>query len=125
MKKINIIYWIVTGLFGAFMLFSAIPDILMSPDAVTFITWLGYPGYFIPMIGVAKVLGVAAILIPGFPRLREWAYAGLFFDLAGAVYSVVAVAGFDWSVLVILLPVAFLFTSYFLHHRRLKAAAGA
>ena len=90
MKKTNIIYWIFTGLFGAVMLLTSIPDILMVPDAVAFITKLGYPVYFAPFIGVAKVLGVIAILIPGFPRIKEWAYAGLAFDLIGAVYSIKA-----------------------------------
>jgi DoxX-like protein len=71
MKKIKIIYWIITGLFAAFMLFTAIPDIIMDPEAIKFMTALGYPLYFIPFIGVAKVLGAIAILIPGFPRIKE------------------------------------------------------
>jgi hypothetical protein len=50
---------------------------------------LGYPLYFIPFIGVAKILGVAAMLIPGYPRVKEWAYAGLLFDLSGATYSII------------------------------------
>ena len=90
MKKTNALYWVFTGLFSAIMVLSSIPDIIMSPDAVTFMHQLGYPDYFIPFIGVAKVLGVIAILIPGYPRIKEWAYAGLFFDLIGAVYSQVA-----------------------------------
>ena len=76
MKRIKIIYWTVTILFAAFMIFTAIPDILMAPDAVTFMNQLGYPNYFIPFIGIAKVLGCIAILVPGFPRIKEWAYAG-------------------------------------------------
>ena len=87
MKKINIAYWSVTGIFAAFMLFSAIPDMLIVPEAVTMITGLGYPTYFIPFIGVAKLLGVIAILVPGFNRIKEWAYAGLFFDLIGYLFS--------------------------------------
>lgn len=78
MKKRNIAYWVVTALFSAFMIFSAVPDIMMVPDAMKFIGHLGYPDYFIPFIGVAKLLGSIAILIPGFPRIKEWAYAGLF-----------------------------------------------
>ena len=85
MKKTKILYWIITGLFSAFMLFSAIPDILVTPDAITFMNGLGYPTYIIPFLGVAKLLGVIAILIPGFPGIKEWAYAGLFFDLIAAV----------------------------------------
>ena len=91
MKRAKILYWIINGLFGAFMLFSAIPDIIETPDAVQFMTILGYPTYFTPFIGVAKVLGVIALFIPGYPRLKEWAYAGLTFDLVGATYSVIAI----------------------------------
>jgi hypothetical protein len=120
MKKTNLWYWIITGLFGAFMAFTAIPDVLMVPDAVVFMNLLGYPNYFIIFIGVAKLLGVIAILIPGFPRIKEWAYAGLFFDLVGAFYSVVATSGFRPDTIFILLPVGFLFASYFLYHKRLR-----
>ena len=117
MKKTKVIYWIVTGIFAAFMLFSAIPDILLVPDAVTMITGLGYPRYIIPFLGVAKLLGVIAILIPGYSRIKEWAYAGLFFDLIGATYSAIAKEGFQLPMLFMVLPVSFLFLSYFLWHR--------
>ncbi len=120
MKNTKLIYWIVTGLFSAFMLFSAIPDILSVPDAVTFMIHLGYPKYFIPFIGVAKLLGILAILVSGYPRIKEWAYAGLFFDLVGAIYSIIAVEGFKAGVLVMVLPIAFLFISYFTHHKILN-----
>jgi hypothetical protein len=119
MKKINILYWVTTGIFGAFMMFSAIPDIMMVPDAVAFMTKLGYPEYFIPFIGVAKALGVIAILVPGFPRLKEWAYAGLFFDLVGATYSNICVDGFQPGIAFMILPFAFLFLSYSFYHKRL------
>lgn len=118
MKNIKLMYWIVTGLFSAFMLFSSVPDIIKSPDAIAFITALGYPEYFVVFIGVAKVLGILAILVPGFPRLKEWAYAGLFFDLFGAAYSITAQQGFQPGTLVLILPVGFLFWSYFLHHKK-------
>lgn len=123
MKRITILYWSITILFGGFMLFSAIPDLLMVEDAIVFITGLGYPAYIIPFLGLAKILGVIAIFIPGFPRVMEWAYAGLFFDLLGATYSSVAVAGFDPSHFFMLLPFSFLFASYFLAHRRRKLPA--
>jgi hypothetical protein len=65
MRKINISYWTVTILFGGFMLFSAIPDIIMVPEAVEYVCHkLGYPPYFLPFIGVLKALGVIAILVP-------------------------------------------------------------
>src|SRR3954465_9605410 len=105
-KKDKIIYWTTTGLFAAFMLFTAIPDVINSPQAVEFMTKLGYPLYFTPFIGVAKVLGAIAILIPGYPRIKEWAYAGLAFDLIGAAYSLAAVGemGGPVFILVIFIP---------------------
>src|SRR6187402_210637 len=91
MKKTNIFYWVFTGLFAFLMLGSAIPDILSQPVAIQGMhVELGYPTYFVPFIGVAQLLGVIAILVPGFPRIKEWAYAGLFFDLIGATYSIIA-----------------------------------
>lgn len=120
MKKTNTWYWIITSIFCAFMLFSSIPDIMMVPDAVTFMNHLGYPNYFIPFIGVMKVLGIIAILVPGYPRIKEWAFAGLAFDLIGAVYSVVVVEGFQASVSFMVLPVGFLIMSYWLYHKRIS-----
>jgi hypothetical protein len=119
MKKTNILYWIFTGLFGGFMLFSAIPDIMVVPDAVEFVTnKLGYPQYIIPFLGVAKTLGVIAILIPGFPRIKEWAYAGLFFDLVGATYSGIMVEGFQPQLAFMLLPFGLFALSYHYYHKR-------
>lgn len=93
MKRIKIIYWSTTILFAAFMTFSAIPDIMIIEEAKIYITHLGYPVYFIPFIGVAKLLGSIAILVPSFKKIKEWAYAGLFFDLIAAVYSNAVVDG--------------------------------
>jgi uncharacterized membrane protein YphA (DoxX/SURF4 family) len=55
---------------------------------------LGYPMYFFAILGFWKVLGAIAILVPRFPRLKEWAYAGIFFDLTGAALSCAAVGGY-------------------------------
>jgi hypothetical protein len=123
MKKTKTLYWIFTGLFAAMMFFTAIPDILVSPDAVVFMTHLGYPNYFTPFIGVAKALGVIAILIPGFPRIKEWAYAGLFFDLIGATYSQIATDGFMVPMLFMLIPFALGISSYYFYHKKLREAA--
>lgn len=118
-KKTNILYWICTGIFAFFMMGSAIPDIISHPMAVEGMhNGLGYPVYFIPFIGVAKALGVAAILIPGFVRLKEWAYAGLMFDLIGALYSMVAIGIPAAAWMPVLLPVAFGVASYVLFCRR-------
>jgi hypothetical protein len=80
-------YWILTGVLAAFMLLASIPDVLRVPEAVAIFMHLGYPKYLLPLLGIAKALGVLAVVVPGFPRLREWAYAGLTFDLSGALYS--------------------------------------
>jgi uncharacterized membrane protein YphA (DoxX/SURF4 family) len=123
MKKVNIIYWIFTIPFAGFMLFSAIPDVIQNPQAIVFITSLGYPAYFVPFLGIAKVLGVIAILVPGFPRLKEWAYAGLAYDLIAAVYSVSMVTGLD-ATGIVFMTLLFVFgtTSYIYSHKRRKAA---
>ncbi|MBS1565233.1 MAG: DoxX family protein [Bacteroidetes bacterium] len=120
MKKTNIIFWVITGLFAAFMLFSSIPDILLTPEAKAFMGHLGYPDYFTVFIGVMKVLGIIAILVPGFPRVKEWAYAGLSFDLIGATYSVIAREGFQLPVVIMLLPLVLCGISYSYFHKRLK-----
>jgi hypothetical protein len=123
MKKTKTVYWIITGLFSAFMLFSAYPDIVVLPDAVTFMNGLGYPTYIIPFLGIAKLLGIIAILVPGFPRIKEWAYAGLAYDLIGATYSVIRVSGFKPEVSFMILPLGLLVMSYILYHKKIQADA--
>ena len=95
MKKTKVLYWIFTVLFALIMLSTALPNVMMSPDSVDLIhTKLGFPKYFIMFVGVAKILGVIGILVPGYPRVKEWSYAGLFFDLTAATVSGIAVEGF-------------------------------
>jgi hypothetical protein len=118
----SIIFWISTSLFTAFMLMSTIPNILSTEEWLEIFRQLGYPAYMLPFLGVAKLLGLVAIVVPGFPRLKEWAYAGLFFDLAGAVYSGLAVGGFDPLMLVMIIPFGLGTVSYIYYHKRLKVA---
>lgn len=95
MKKRNkIIYWIATiwlslGMLstGAVQLFKVKGD---SPGSIDSMTHLGYPIYFVTILGVCKILGVVALLIPKFPLLKEWAYAGFFFMMSGAVFTHIA-----------------------------------
>jgi len=118
------LYWIFTGLFGGFMMFTAIPDIMVVPDAVEFVSnKLGYPEYIIVFLGVAKALGSLALVIPGFPRIKEWAYAGLFFDLIGATYSNLCVDGHQPGMAFMLLPFTLGTLSYVFYHKRLAATA--
>ena len=122
MKRTTISFWIFTVLFGGFMLFSAIPDIMVVPQAVDFVsTKLGYPKYIIAFLGVAKALGVVAIVAPGFPRIKEWAYAGLCFDLIGATYSNICVDGLKPDLLFMVLPFVIGALSYLYYHKRLCA----
>jgi uncharacterized membrane protein YphA (DoxX/SURF4 family) len=123
MKKINIIYWIATGLLLALMLFSGITNALNTPESAQYVTkHLGYPPYFTQYIGIAKILGVIAILIPGYPRIKEWAYAGFTFDLISATYSFIAIGDpvKDWAPMFIFFII--LSVSYIYHHKRLRAA---
>lgn len=125
MKKTKIFYWIFTGIFSFFMLGSAIPDIVSADLAVEGFAKIGLPASLVPFVGVAKALGVLAILIPGFPRIKEWAYAGLMFDLIGALY-IMAAAGIpagDW--MPVFIPVALGVLSYVFYHRKLKATSAA
>jgi hypothetical protein len=93
-KTIRILYWVFTVLFAALMIFSAYGSILVNEDAKKLIhEQLGYPVYFIPFSGYAKLIGAITILIPGLKTIKEWAYAGLFFDLIAVVYSSIALAG--------------------------------
>jgi len=124
MKKLNVLYWIFTALFAAMMISSAIPDILMDPVAVKGMhEGLGYPLYFVPFIGVAKVLGGVAILIPGFHRIKEWAFAGLFFDLIGATYSIIAIGGTLPQYGFMAMPIALGILAYVFYHKRKAAKA--
>ena len=123
-KTINLVYWVVTILFAALMLFSSYDSIIVSENAKTLIhDQLGYPVYFIPFTGYAKLIGVIAILIPGLKTVKEWAYAGLFFDLFGAVYSGIAVAkSFDPMLLFMLLWFGTGILSYIFWKKKLRSA---
>ncbi len=93
-KTFAILYWVFTIIFVLLMLFSAVGGVAPTDDTVKIIhDQLGYPVYFIRFISIAKLVGAAALLVPGLDRIKEWAYAGLFFDLLGAVYSGIAISG--------------------------------
>ena len=88
MTKTNkIIYWTATTLLSVGMLGSGISQLLHVKEMDELITHVGYPLYFMYIIGVWKILGVIAILIPKFRLLKEWAYAGFFFLMTGALFS--------------------------------------
>ena len=121
-KSVNIIYWVSTILFIALMLFSASGGLKPSQQSIEVMhNGLGYPIYFIQFISIAKVLGCIVILIPGLNRMKEWAYAGLFFDLAGAVYSGIAVSNkFDPMILAMLIWIVPGIVSYYFWQKKIK-----
>ena len=80
-------YWLTTGLIAAALLFTGAIDVAHPPSAVAVLAHLGYPAYFAVIIGTWKVLGGIALLAPQWPRLKEWAYAGIVFDFTGAAIS--------------------------------------
>ena len=90
-KRNKIIYWIATGLLSFGMLVSGWQQIAQKDEMAQMIAHLGYPPYFMVIIGVWKILGVIAILIPGFKLVKEWAYAGFFFTMTGALFSHLAI----------------------------------
>ena len=87
MKRDKIIYWIATGLISAMMLMSSFMYLSKSPEVLNGIKASGYPDYFIPFLGTAKLLAALALVIPVWSKLKEWAYAGIVFELTGAVVS--------------------------------------
>ncbi|CAN5665885.1 DoxX family protein [soil metagenome] len=86
-KSSKIIYWITTILLSFGMLASSLAQLFHSKEMVDLIVPLGYPLYFMYIIGVWKILGMTAILSPGFKLVKEWAYAGFFFLMTGALVS--------------------------------------
>lgn len=88
-----IIYWVTTALVVFELVLGGAWDVLREPQTRSLIERLGYPSYFLVILGIWKLLGAVALMIPGFPRLKEWAYAGVVFDLTGAVISLL-VSGF-------------------------------
>jgi uncharacterized membrane protein len=86
-RRTKIIYWVSTIWLALGMLSSGIVQLFQLKDEVDSIMRLGYPDYFLTILGIFKVLGVAALLVPKAPLLKEWAYAGFFFAMSGAVFS--------------------------------------
>lgn len=127
MKTRAVGYWISTVLVALSFLSGGVVDALRVPQALEGMTHLGYPAYFLVILGVWKVLGGLAILLPGLPRLKEWAYAGMIFDLTGASASHVATGDDVRHILVPLALALLVVASWALRPegRRLRGAARA
>ena len=120
MKTTKILYWVFTILMIALMLSSVIGSFMNNPKSADFAAHLGYPLYIFKFLAVAKALGIIAILVPGNPRLKEWAYAGFTFDLVGAFYSGLTVGDpiVQWTPVII--GIILIFGSYITYHKLLK-----
>jgi len=113
-KRNKIIYWIATIWLALGMTSTGIVQIIKLKEEVDMMTHLGYPLYFLTLLGLWKILGVIAILIPKFPLLKEWTYAGFFFAMSGAIFSHLyvgddAIALFGPTLLIVLTIISWYF----------------
>jgi hypothetical protein len=86
MKRDKIIYWVATGLLAAGMGMSAYMYLTKNPQLVESFQKIGFPIYFVSILGVAKLLGAIVLVTPAGNRLKEWAYAGFIFTFLGAIW---------------------------------------
>ncbi|WP_437915770.1 DoxX family protein [Sorangium sp. So ce302] len=122
-KARTIGYWIATSLLGFAFAAGGLADLSGSPQVLEGMAHLGYPAYFATLLGVWKVLGAVALFAPRFPRLKEWAYAGIFFDLTGAAASHAAVGDGAGKVITPLFLVAVAAASWALRPERCRLAS--
>jgi len=114
MKKRNlIIYWVATVLMSVGMFGSGIAQIIRAKQMVDIINHVGYPLYIMTLLGVWKILGVITILLPGFKLLKEWAYAGFFFLMTGALVSHLAMGDSGKAILGPLMQTIFIISSWY------------
>lgn len=131
-KRNRILYWIATIWLSLGMTATGIQQLLhlplegaVAPPGAEGIARLGYPPYFLTLLGVWKLLGVAALLVPRAVLLKEWAYAGFFFLLTGAVFSHIAVGHAAKELVPSLLLLALTVISWWLRPAERKVAVAA
>jgi uncharacterized membrane protein YphA (DoxX/SURF4 family) len=100
LKLKSISYWVVTAMVAFFIGSGGAAELARVPGTVQGLVQLGYPVYFATIIGFWKLLGAIAILVPRFPRLKEWAYAGIFFNMTGAAATALFTHSAMWHVIV-------------------------
>jgi hypothetical protein len=124
MKKVKTLYWAFTGLFLAFMLVTSLSQLILTKGTEEVMSTLKMPLYILPMLGIAKLLATVAILVPGLPKIKEWAYAGFVFDFIGATYSMIAVGGTigKWSFMIV--PILLCGLSYYFRDKLLRVETG-
>ena len=112
MKTKTIAYWTTTAIVAFLIGSGGAAELAHLRGNVEGLVRLGYPTYFVTIIGFWKVLGAVALLAPRFPRLKEWAYAGIFFNMTGAAISALACGAAWWHVLVDVILTVLLLTSW-------------
>lgn len=125
MKRDKILYWTFTVLVSGAMLMSAFMYLTKNAELLKGFEAIGLPLYFVMILGVAKLLGAIALVVPGFERIREWAYAGFAFTFLGAVWIHLA-TGTPWIapfVFLILLSISYFFRLRLQQERRLSGSA--
>ncbi|HVU26491.1 MAG TPA: DoxX family protein [Verrucomicrobiae bacterium] len=102
MKNKVIVYWATTTILALAIFSGGVAELARQRDTVAGMVHLGYPLYFVTIIGYWKVLGTVALLVPRFPRVKEWAYAGIFFNMTGAAVSHAVCGDAAWHIAVTL-----------------------
>jgi uncharacterized membrane protein YphA (DoxX/SURF4 family) len=95
-----IAYWVTTGLVVLAMFSGGVSEVVRQPETIDGMKHLGYPVYFVVLLGIWKLLGSLALVVPGLPRVKEWAYAGMFFNMTGAAVSHLVSQSAVWHVAV-------------------------
>lgn len=119
-KRNKIIYWVATLWLSLGMVSTGLVQLSGQKDG--FSDHLGFPGYFLVLLGCCKILGVIALLIPKFPLLKEWAYAGFFFVMSGAAFSHIA-SGTSSEIFPSLLLLALIIVSWYFRPADRKSAS--
>jgi uncharacterized membrane protein YphA (DoxX/SURF4 family) len=123
----TIAYWVTTILGPASFVIGGVLHLARGPQVVEGLHHLGFPLYFASILGVWKILGAVAVVVPGFPRLKEWAYAGFFFDLTAAAVARAAVGDATSDIIAPLIFLALVMASWALRpqSRKLSRALAA
>jgi uncharacterized membrane protein len=102
MKTKTIGYWVITVLLVFAMISGGAAELTRQKETIDGMILLGYPVYFVMIIGFWKILGGIVLLVPGFGRVKEWAYAGIFFNMTGAAVSHIVMGSAAWHIVVTL-----------------------
>jgi len=121
MKKINMYYWVFMVLVIGAMGIGSVIGLITYPNSTEQFTQLGYPAYLAPFLDVARILAlITLVFLNNYPRLKEWAFAGLVFDVVGAIYSQLAAGKPFVNLIFPVFAILFLCGAYVFYHKKLK-----